>query len=69
MAVADNLPQVGALLLNWLQNDIAALHQHLSNLTPHFFNLQSALEHDAFVSLVQHHGYPTPEQAQKFVEV
>jgi hypothetical protein len=47
-------------LLNWLQNDIAALHQHLSNLTPHFFNLTNPLEHAAFISLVQHHGYPTP---------
>jgi hypothetical protein len=47
-------------LVKWLQIDVAALHQQLSNLTPHFFNLVNPIEHGAFVSLVQHHGYPTP---------
>ena len=29
-------------------------------MTTHRFNLAEALDHAAFLSLVQHHGYPTP---------
>jgi hypothetical protein len=39
---------------------VAALHQHLSSLTRHVFDLKNPIEHGAFVSLAQHHGYPTP---------
>lgn len=46
--------------LRFLSVDIPALHQHLSSLTSHVFDLSKPNEHGAFVSLVQHHGYPTP---------
>jgi hypothetical protein len=47
-------------LLKFMQVDVAALHQHLSNLTAHFFQLTYPIENAAFISLAQHHGYPTP---------
>ena len=47
-------------IMRFLQTDVSALHQHLSALTNHFFNLANPIENGAFVSLVQHHGYPTP---------
>jgi hypothetical protein len=49
-----------ASLFRFLNTDIQTLHQHLSSLTNHVFNLANPIEHGAFVSLVQHHGYPTP---------
>jgi hypothetical protein len=49
-----------ASLVRFLNTDIQTLHQHLSSLTKHVFNLSHPIEHGAFVSLVQHHGYPTP---------
>ncbi|MGM4893958.1 FRG domain-containing protein [Tardiphaga sp. 839_C3_N1_4] len=47
-------------LVRFLRDDVAALHQHLSSLTRHVFDLKNPIEHGAFVSLAQHHGYPTP---------
>jgi FRG domain len=47
-------------LLKFMQVDVAALHQHLSSLTAHVFNLAHPIENAAFISLAQHHGYPTP---------
>lgn len=47
-------------LLNYMSNDIANLHRHLSGLTVHRFNLRDDLDYASFLSLVQHHGYPTP---------
>jgi FRG domain len=47
-------------LVRFLRDDVAALQQHLSSLTSHVFNLTNPIEHAAFVSLAQHHGYPTP---------
>jgi hypothetical protein len=47
-------------VVRFLQVDVGALHQHISSLTDHFFNLNNPIENGAFVSLVQHHGYPTP---------
>jgi hypothetical protein len=47
-------------LVRFLRDDVAALQQHLSSLTSHVFNLSNPIEHAAFVSLAQHHGYPTP---------
>jgi len=47
-------------LVRWMEIDIHALHRHLSSLTDHIFNFLSPIEYAAFVSLVQHHGYPTP---------
>jgi FRG domain len=40
--------------------DVPALHKHLSARTKHVFNLSNADENGAFFNLVQHHGYPTP---------
>jgi FRG domain len=40
--------------------DIRALHRQLSSRTKHLFDLNVADQNGAFVSLVQHHGYPTP---------
>jgi len=47
-------------LIKFLRRDVAVLHQQLSNVTSHAFNLSNPIEHGAFVNLVQHHGYPTP---------
>lgn len=40
--------------------DIPKLQQHLSAITRHVFKLVDQEEFGAFLSLVQHHGYPTP---------
>lgn len=47
-------------LLTFMQVDVSNLHRHLSGLTTHRFNLGDDLDYAAFLSLVQHHGYPTP---------
>jgi hypothetical protein len=49
-----------ASLMRYQLQDVPALHRHLSGLTSHRFNLADPLDHAAFLSLVQHHGYPTP---------
>lgn len=41
-------------------SDIPAVSKHLSAQTKHLFNLNDQLQYGAFVSLIQHHGYPTP---------
>jgi hypothetical protein len=43
-----------------MTEDVPALHRHLSGLTTHQFNLDDALDYAAFLTLTQHHGYPTP---------
>lgn len=40
--------------------DIPAVSKNLSAQTKHLFDLKDALQYGAFVSLIQHHGYPTP---------
>lgn len=40
--------------------DIPAVSKHLSAQTTHLFDLANNLQYGAFVSLIQHHGYPTP---------
>lgn len=40
--------------------DIPAVSKHLSAQTKHLFDLKDTLQYGAFVSLIQHHGYPTP---------
>jgi len=40
--------------------DIKEAQQHLSAKTKHFFDMRDTLQFGAFVSLLQHHGYPTP---------
>jgi hypothetical protein len=47
-------------LFKFILIDVGALHQNLSSLTRHVFNLSNPIENAAFISLAQHHGYPTP---------
>lgn len=47
-------------LARFVNDDIQALHRHLSARTKHVFNLGNPDENGAFYNLVQHHGYPTP---------
>ncbi|MGB0087495.1 MAG: FRG domain-containing protein, partial [Rhodomicrobiaceae bacterium] len=49
-----------ASLMKFMNQDVPALHRHLSGLTIHHFNLGDALDYAAFLNLAQHHGYPTP---------
>ena len=49
-----------AALGRFIEQDVAALHHHLSGLTSHRFNLNDPQDHAAFLNLAQHHGYPTP---------
>lgn len=49
-----------ANLTKFMREDVNTLHRHLSGLTTHQFNLGDPLDYAAFLSLVQHHGYPTP---------
>jgi FRG domain len=49
-----------ANLERFLVEDIPQLRKHLSTRISHAFDLGKPDEHGAFVSLVQHHGYPTP---------
>jgi len=47
-------------LARFRDNDINDLRRALSARTRHFFNPLNPLETGAFLSLAQHHGYPTP---------
>jgi hypothetical protein len=47
-------------LVRYMREDVNALHQNLSSLTRHIFNLSNPIDYGAFISLIQHHGYPTP---------
>ncbi len=47
-------------LIRFVNEDIPALHRHLSARTKHVFKLEIPDENGAFFNLVQHHGYPTP---------
>jgi len=40
--------------------DVKQLHQRLSAITSHFFDLTIPDQNGAFFNLLQHHGYPTP---------
>lgn len=40
--------------------DVKQLHQRLSAITSHFFDLTQPDQNGAFFNLLQHHGYPTP---------
>lgn len=44
----------------FLEHDVKQLHQKLSAITPHYFDLTIPDQNGAFISLLQHHGYPTP---------
>jgi hypothetical protein len=47
-------------LRRFLEQDIPLLHKVLSARTRHFFDMKDAQERASFLSLAQHHGYPTP---------
>jgi len=47
-------------VFRFMVEDIPRLHQRLSGLTGHFFNLNDNQQNGAFWNLIQHHGYPTP---------
>jgi hypothetical protein len=47
-------------IYKFTNTDVFSLHQHLTSLTHHVFNVGNPIEHAAFLNLVQHHGYPTP---------
>lgn len=49
-----------ANLVRFSTEDMAALNRHLVGLTTSRFNLSDGSDYAAFLSLVQHHGYPTP---------
>lgn len=40
--------------------DVKQLHQKLSAITSHFFDLAQPDQNGSFFNLLQHHGYPTP---------
>ena len=40
--------------------DVKQLHQRLSAITSHYFDLSIPEQNGSFFNLVQHHGYPTP---------
>lgn len=42
------------------ETDVKQLHQRLSAITSHFFDLAQPDQNGAFFNLLQHHGYPTP---------
>lgn len=44
----------------FINNDVKQLHQRLSAMTSHYFDLSSPEQNGAFFNLLQHHGYPTP---------
>jgi len=42
------------------RKDVKQLHQRLSAITSHYFDLTVPDQNGAFFNLLQHHGYPTP---------
>lgn len=42
------------------EKDVKQLHQRLSAITNHYFDLTVPEQNGAFFNLLQHHGYPTP---------
>lgn len=44
----------------FIGKDVRQLHQRLSAITSHFFDLTVPDQNGAFFNLLQHHGYPTP---------
>jgi hypothetical protein len=44
----------------FILKDVKQLHQRLSAITSHFFDLTVPDQNGAFFNLLQHHGYPTP---------
>jgi len=44
----------------FIRKDVRQLHQKLSAITSHLFDLTVPDQNGAFFNLLQHHGYPTP---------
>ena len=44
----------------FIEKDVKQLHQRLSAITKHYFDLTVPDQNGAFFNLLQHHGYPTP---------
>lgn len=44
----------------FVRRDTRQLHQKISAITKHYFDLNSPDQNGAFFNLLQHHGYPTP---------
>ena len=44
----------------FINRDVKLLHQRLSAVTDHYFDLTIPDQNGAFFNLLQHHGYPTP---------
>lgn len=44
----------------FIEYDVKRLHQRLSSITSHYFDLTNPDQNGAFFNLLQHHGYPTP---------
>ena len=44
----------------FIDKDVKQLHQRLSAITKHYFDLSVPDQNGAFINLLQHHGYPTP---------
>ena len=42
------------------REDVPQLHQKLSSITSHYFDLFNSAQKGSFWNLLQHHGYPTP---------
>jgi hypothetical protein len=50
----------GIIYTKYILEDIPKLHQQLSSITSHLFDLDNPFELGAFHNLLRHHGYPTP---------
>jgi len=48
------------ILEKFLTDDVKALNRVFSGLSSHKYNISDPNEYGAFLSLAQHHGYPTP---------
>ena len=42
------------------RKDVTQLHNRLSAITDHYFDLSVPEQNGSFFNLLQHHGYPTP---------
>ncbi|MBA3965851.1 MAG: FRG domain-containing protein [Nitrospirales bacterium] len=47
-------------LSEFTTKDVPQLHQRLSAITTHYFDLSNPDQNGSFFNLIQHHGYPTP---------
>jgi hypothetical protein len=47
-------------LVRFIRDDLIRAHYVLSGQTRHFFDIRDSLQNAAFITLLQHHGFPTP---------